>query len=449
MIKAEDFPIPYIESMKQLLGEDFPAYMETLDKKPSFALRVNTLKVSNEELFDLIQKRLRPVPWVDTGFYTDEDKSFTKSPYYYAGLYYMQEASAMTPASLCNAKPGDKVLDLCAAPGGKSTQVACKLKGEGFLVSNDLSNSRAKALLKNIEMAGIGNIFITCEEPSKLAVAYPDFFDHIIVDAPCSGEGMFRRDPAVLQAYKSRGPEFFAPIQKNILDEAAKMLKAGGEIIYSTCTYSVVEDEYTLLAFLEKHPEFSISPIVPNHGFVESDILQGCVRLFPHKLEGEGHFVARLKKDGEKQENTDRRYKKAVKLPSEVKDFLKQTNIAWKEENFFINREYIYYLPDDGVVNPSIRYIRTGLLVGRLAYHKFEPSQAFAMSLKMEDWKNPINLNFNDDRVVRYLRGETIDLEDEGKGYRLVCVDTHPLGFIKQDRNRGKNKYYPGWRMNA
>lgn len=447
MIQEKDLPKSYVEAMKELLGEEYPEYIATLHQRAFGGVRANTLKVSPEKMCELLKSDLRKVPWVETGFYTDENRGLSRSPYYYAGLYYIQEPSAMTPASVSQVRPGDRVLDLCAAPGGKSTQIAAKLQGEGVLVTNDLSNSRAKALLKNIEVSGVGNALITCEEPAKLANVYPEFFDAILVDAPCSGEGMFRRDNAVFQAYLKRGPEFFAPIQREILEEAAKMLRPGGHLVYSTCTYAKMEDEDTLCAFLEKHPEFSIDPLQMEKGFTESKILPGTIRLFPHKIDGEGHFVARLKKEGDTEHTTHHINQKKVKLPKEVEEFLHHIKRNWENERFYINREYVYYLPREAKLDRSLRYLRTGLLLGRINNKRFEPSQALAMNLKMQEWDNPVNLSIDDPQVLRYLKGETLEAQDEGSGYRLVCVEGYPLGFVKQDRMRLKNKYYPGWRM--
>lgn len=448
MLSEDKLPEKYKESMKALLKDEYDMYIESLGKASVSGLRVNTLKIEKEKLLEMLDLKLKAVPWTDTGFYLEEDYRLSKSPYYYAGLYYLQEPSAMSPAALCEVNEGDRVLDLCAAPGGKSTQIACKLKGSGVLFSNDVSSSRAKALLKNIELSGVKNVVITCEEPSKLATVYEGYFDKILVDAPCSGEGMFRRDAAVLAAYQKRGPEYFAPLQASILDSAAKMLKNGGQIIYSTCTYSKLEDEDSITGFLERHPEFFIGELPMYEGFVRSEYIRSALRLFPHKLEGEGHFVCKLVKKGEGPTDENKGYVKPVKLPKSVKDFLALTNIDFDERRFYINNEYVYYLPEDCLIEKSLRYIRTGLLIGRTTNNRFEPSQAFAMALKADEWKKPIELSLNDERVIRYLKGETIQADDEGSGYRLLCVDGFPLGFVKQETNKLKNKYYKGWRMN-
>ena len=357
----------------------------------------------------------------------------------------------MTPAMVAGIKPGDKVLDLCAAPGGKSTQAASYLQGEGLLVSNDFSASRVKALQKNIEVSGIDNVLITNEDPKNLSKVYIEYFDKIIVDAPCSGEGMFRRDSAVFRAYLGRGPEFFTGLQVSILNEAAKMLKPGGTLVYSTCTYSKVEDEGSLSEFLENHPDFKIDKIKPDFGFEESKTLPGTIRLFPHKIKGEGHFVARLKKDDravEKNENKtkDKKKRKSPKLPEELLEFLGKIKRDWDYERIFINKDYAYYLPKDALIDKSLHYIRTGLLLGEIKKNRFEPFQALAMNIKFDEWENSLNLNATDERVIKYLKGETIEADDEYMGIRLVCVDGFSLGFVKQNKMSCKNKYYQGWR---
>ena len=466
MIQEKDLPKSYVDAMKELLEGDYDAYIKSLDEKPYVGIRTNLLKLTKEKFKEILDRDFKEIPWVKEGFYFEEEKgvlttpslsniekikSISKNPYYFAGLYYIQEPSAMTPAMVAGIKPGDKVLDLCAAPGGKSTQAASYLQGEGLLVSNDFSASRVKALQKNIEVSGIDNVLITNEDPKNLSKVYIEYFDKIIVDAPCSGEGMFRRDSAVFRAYLGRGPEFFTGLQVSILNEAAKMLKPGGTLVYSTCTYSKVEDEGSLSEFLENHPDFKIDKIKPDFGFEESKILPGTIRLFPHKIKGEGHFVARLKKDDravEKNENKtkDKKKKKLPKLPEELLEFLGKIKRDWDYERIFINKDYAYYLPKDALIDKSLHYIRTGLLLGEIKKNRFEPFQALAMNIKFDEWENPLNLSATDERVIKYLKGETIEADDEYMGIRLVCVDGFSLGFVKQNKKSCKNKYYQGWR---
>lgn len=281
MISINDLPTSYIDSMRAQLGSEFESYINSLEERPVYGIRINTLKTTAEEVFSVINTDHEQIPWVKDGYYVKDTSIFTKHPFYYAGMYYIQEPSAMTPVTWLEVEPDDVVLDLCAAPGGKSTQIACGLTGKGFLVTNDLSASRCKALLKNIELSGVGNSVITCANPNDLKDVYPEFFDKVLVDAPCSGEGMFRKDKAVLTAYKQHGPEFFAPIQKSVLSAAVAMLRPGGTLVYSTCTFSKMEDEDNIDWLLENYPKMKLDKMT---------------KLYPHRIKGEGHFVARLKK---------------------------------------------------------------------------------------------------------------------------------------------------------
>lgn len=356
----------------------------------------------------------------------------------------------MTPVTWLNVKPGDRVLDLCAAPGGKTTQIACDLgrgdgfKGSGFLMTNDPSASRCKALLKNVELSGVPNVIITSAMPDELAGCYPEYFDRILVDAPCSGEGMFRKDRAVLNAYKEHGPSYFSKIQKEVLTSAATMLKPGGTLVYSTCTFSPLEDEENIRWFTDNHPEFTLDKMT---------------KLYPHKIKGEGHFVSRLIKAGTPDPSSEEisvlgtggylcKGENDKKLPKDFMTFLSKMNLTFDYQRFYLKDEYIYFLPKGTRLYKGIHYIRTGLLMGRVRNDRFEPSQALAMVLKADEWKNPLILKKDDERVLRYLKCETIDADDEENGYRLLCIDDHPLGWVKQSGYKCKNKYYPGWRYN-
>ena len=291
-------PEKYINNMKDLLGDEYEEYISSFSEPRLYGLRVNTAKISVEDFLKISPFKLTPIPWISNGFYYSEEDKPAKHPYYFAGLYYLQEPSAMTPAYVLPVESGDKVLDLCAAPGGKSTELGAKLKGTGLLVSNDISASRAKALLKNIEVFGLGNVLVTCEYPEKLKERFSGFFDKILVDAPCSGEGMFRKDSKLIKSWESQGPEYFAPIQKGILKAAADMLKEGGYLLYSTCTFSKEEDEDNIFEFLNEREDFELEHIYEYEGFVRGYGMEDAIRLFPHHLKGEGHFVALLRKKG-------------------------------------------------------------------------------------------------------------------------------------------------------
>lgn len=447
-----NLPEQFTEQMKELLKDEYSSYINSFSEERFYGLRVNTGKISAEEFSDRSGFHLQPVAWIPNGFYYQESDRPAKDPYYYAGLYYLQEPSAMTPASLLPIEPGDMVLDLCAAPGGKSTELGARLKGQGMLVANDISNSRAKSLLKNLELFGIPNICVTSDSPNRLSAVYQEFFDKILVDAPCSGEGMFRKDHGMVKSWLEHGPEYYAPLQKEIILQAASMLKPGGYLLYSTCTFSISEDEDVVRWLLNQRPDMELVSIPLWEGASGGTGLEGCVRLFPHKIKGEGHFIALLRKKGDTPGNgsatPDYKPVELDKLP-ELKEFLDMVSMPVDQNRLVSRQGLIYYLPQGYRQGHKLRYLRTGLLMGEVKKNRFEPSQAFAMALKMEEFRNCFSFVHNDPRVIRYLKGETITLEpEEGeiKGWCLICVDGYPLGFAKGNGRSLKNKYYPGWR---
>ncbi|MBR1815549.1 MAG: RsmB/NOP family class I SAM-dependent RNA methyltransferase [Lachnospiraceae bacterium] len=453
-----ELPKLYEKNMRTLLQENFEAYEACLDKSMYHGIRINTSKISVEDFLKINPFKLERVPWCDNGFYYDEtvDKP-SKHPYYYAGLYYIQEPSAMTPASVLPIKPYDKVLDICAAPGGKSTELAARLGGKGVLLSNDVSASRAKALLKNLEVFGITNYIITNENTYKLAERFTNYFDKILVDAPCSGEGMFRKSSSMITAWENNGNEMFADMQRNILSDVVKMLKPGGMMVYSTCTFAPIENEQSIeyllsldenveIASFDKYEDFDNGH--PEWGNTGNNNLSRAARLWPHRIKGEGHFVCLLKK----KESADSYSScglyniKRAKLDDTVRDFLSKIKIDFDYDRFEINNDKLYYIPDDFPDIRGLRIMRTGLYVGDIKKNRFEPSQSLAMSLKKNEFDNVIDLDINDDRVIKYLKCETI--EAEGKdGWALVCVSSYPLGWGKLKNGILKNKYLTGWRL--
>ncbi len=457
-------PEKFENRMKELLQDEYDDYLQCYDEPRYYGLRVNTNKISVEDFLKIAPWPLTPVPWIPNGFYYDGDKiQPSKHPYYFAGLYYLQEPSAMTPASRIPVEPGERVLDVCAAPGGKATELGAKLKGEGVLIANDISNSRARGLLKNLELFGIGNMMVISEEPGKLVEYFPEYFDKILIDAPCSGEGMFRKDKKMVKAWEEHGPEFFSKLQRSIITQAAAMLKPGGMILYSTCTFDPLENEKTVEYLLETCPEFKICDMEGYEGFCEgipkyvedhSEEYRKTVRIFPHKMQGEGHYLALVKKGDD---NTERKNEKtakpksgAKKLPEELEQFLKE--LAWDidKSRLDIREERVYYMPENLPMLKGVRFLRSGLLLGEVKKNRFEPSQALAMCLKKEEYPRILDLPVSDDRVIKYLKGETLDVEDitsrKEKGWYLVCVDGYPLGFGKLANQTLKNKYLPGWR---
>lgn len=476
-------PERYVQEMRELLGPEYPAYEATFNEQARNGLRINNYKLPSEVWGRINPFSLEPVPWIANGYYYGSQENPSRHPYYYAGLYYLQEPSAMTPASRLPVRPGEQVLDLCAAPGGKATELGAKLQGEGLLWANDISNSRAKALLKNLELAGIGNCCVTSEEPRRLARELPEYFDKILVDAPCSGEGMFRREPGMCRYWEERGPEEYVPIQRELLSQAWAMLRPGGMLLYSTCTFSPKENEENILWLLERQPDIQVLPPEGYEGFAPGRLgLQNCVRIFPHRMPGEGHFLALLKKAGEKSQGpgawgeaggaearqedfssrekgkkiygipgkSESRGRKSVKLCPEAEAFLGEIRRDFPGERLMERQDRLYLLPREELPQ-GLRYLRTGLYLGDTARGRFEPSQALAMNLRGEEYPRRISLGLSDPRVVRYLKGETLEAADlageKAKGWYLVCVEGYPLGWGKLSGGRLKNKYCVGWRM--
>lgn len=456
---AIQLPEKFEKRMQELLGAEYEGFVKGYDAEHAAGLRVNTMKLSPEAFRKRTPVEVRPIPWISNGFYYDADVAQpAKHPYYFAGLYYIQEPSAMTPAAVLPVEPGERVLDLCAAPGGKSTELAAKLCGEGVLVSNDISNSRAKALLKNLELFGTKNAVIVSEPPAKLAERFAGYFDKILVDAPCSGEGMFRKSPAIMKNWEQYGVEYYQKLQREILPSAVKMLRPGGMLLYSTCTFSPEEDEDTLAFLLREYPELSMEDVPLSYeGFAPgrpewadgTEEIKKAIRIWPHRMEGEGHFVALLKKsESVGAETTVYEQRKPAKLSEEAKTFLERLGLPLVYDRIVAREDRLYYLPENLPSLSGLRILRSGLLLGEMKKNRFEPSQALACALKASEYENCYNLEATDEDVLRYLKCETITAKAELKdGFVLVCVDGYPLGWGKAAKGVIKNKYLAGWRM--
>lgn len=472
-----NLPQEYCDNMRELLGEDeFNEYIKSFDKKSDMAVRINTLKISVDEWNEISSFDMCPISWTDKGFViNNSDKTIlSKHPYYFAGLYYIQEPSAMIPAAILPVEEGDRVLDLCAAPGGKATELAAKLNGTGILVANDISVSRAMALAKNLQMTGARNVVVTAETPDKLSEKFDGFFDKILIDAPCSGEGMFRREPRMIKDWLANGPEYYSKLQKEILDKAYTMLKPGGMMVYSTCTFSVMEDEAVIQWFTDKYKDMSICTVENKDGFsygrpdmVENGdkSLEKCIRIFPHRSKGEGHFATLLKKeDKNKQSDSENDAsgpikKKQIRNKALGKNCLsKEKNKDYIDEiNQFIKidgcqdminiKKDVVSLAVSGINLRGLRVIQDGLILGEIK-KKFEPSPQLALSFGRNEFSRMVDFVADDIEVIKYLKGETIQTDSTLKGWGLVTVDGYPLGWCKGNGNGMlKNKYYPGWRL--
>lgn len=458
-----NLPIEFEKKMKAFLGDEWDDFLYSYDNNRFQALRFNTLKVQSQEERMRILKTLKissdkKVSWANEAYYFDENVRPGKHPYHEMGLYYIQEPSAMSAAALLAPKPGMRVLDLCAAPGGKSTQLATYLGDSGLLVSNEINTQRCRILSQNIERMGIKNAIVTNEDSFVLASHFPGFFNAIQVDAPCSGEGMFRKLPEAIEQWSMENVAICAERQKEILDNAAVMLKPGGTIVYSTCTFSKEENEDVIEYFLERHPDFT---------------LEEMERFWPHKVDGEGHFVAKLVRRGcvdtdlkadrktKKNKNSKNRKnetkpaltKENMKLLSEFLDeTISEDVAAWiKNSRLVMFGEQLYRLPDMEVDIKELKVQRAGLHIGEFKKQRFEPSHSLALALKLNDAKNVVKLTCDNPQTIGFFNGQSVMLSDEQaaeckKGWALVCVDGYTAGWGKVNGTQVKNHYPKGLR---
>lgn len=453
-----NLPVDFCERMKNLLKEEYDDFIASYEMPPATSLRLNPLKGGGRPSLVEDTFRLSPVLWCEEGFYYEKEQRPGKHAYHEAGLYYIQEASAMAVAEALQAAPGDKVLDLCSAPGGKSSQIAAAMKGEGILVSNEIHTKRAGILSENIERLGIRNALVVNESPDRLAEFFPSYFDKILVDAPCSGEGMFRKDPKTAGEWSLEAVHSCALRQKEILKAADKMLKAGGRMVYSTCTFSPEEDEESIAEFLREHENYCLeSP--KNHayfsegislsGSLESGELKKSCRLWPHKLRGEGHFFAVLKKKPEEKKTGRLPLQKGVSIKAcaEYRDFEKSfLKIRFEGEKIYFG-DQLYLLPKDCPDLKGLKVIRPGLHLGSRKKGRFEPSHALALALTKEDVVYASELSLESGEVNAYIEGQTLQREGE-KGWYLLLADGYSLAWGKLSKNTMKNHYPKGLRKN-
>ncbi len=440
----EKLPQNYLDEAKTIFKDEYDDYLESLSSIQVNGLRVNTQKISVEEFIKIAPFKLEKIPWTDDGFYFDEQDRPSKHPYYYAGLYYIQEPSAMLPAQSLPIDENDIVLDACAAPGGKSLKLADKLNNTGILFSNDISVSRAQILLSNLERHGVKNSFVIAEDLLKLD-RFDNCFDKILLDAPCSGQGMFRKQPELVKSYIEKGSDYYAPVQKQLICKAVEMLKEGGMMVYSTCTFSKKENEDVVEYALEKYPQLKVVPLRRSEGFVSglTRKTENCARLYPHRIKGEGHFVALLQK-GDKKENKNIEAN-TVNKPDDL--FFRNIDMSFSNGNFIRRENRLYFEPDHPFDLKGLRVLRSGLYLGESRHDRFEPSLALALALKEKEYKNTVSLSIEDERVLKYLRCETINVSDFDKeGYVLIAVEGYPLGFGIVNKGILKNKYPANYR---
>ncbi|WP_303870711.1 RsmF rRNA methyltransferase first C-terminal domain-containing protein [Acetobacterium wieringae] len=460
-------PEAFKEKMKNLMGESYQSLLDSYDQPESKGIRTNTLKITPDELANKLPFNTQGVNWCKEGFYIDHTVRPGKNPYYYAGLYYVQEPTAMAAVEVLDPQPGDWVLDLCAAPGGKSTQIGARLQGTGVLVANELVNSRAGILSTNIERMGITNALVTNEFPERLVDSFYESFDKILVDAPCSGEGMFRKDPGALADWSLERVDRCRGKQEKILESAHRLLKPGGVLVYSTCTFSPEENEQMIESFIEKYPyevETVELPGIFEHGRIawtrkQQDAIAKTLRIMPMTVKGEGHFIAKLKKLPGQGENLDlkqgyakSRLKKAARLElQDYCDFAKNNldpEFSQKiEDRLYLLGEHLYAIPKGILLEriANLKLLRPGLHLGTFKKNRFEPSYALAMALGLSQAQNSCNLT-DEELAYQYLKGEALNLK-ASKGWILLGYDGYPLGFGKASEGLIKNHYPKGLRI--
>ncbi|MCI8663166.1 MAG: RNA methyltransferase [Hungatella sp.] len=475
---GQRLPKQFLIKMKSLLGEEYDSFLQSYHAERARGIRLNPLKVFHEEEKKELTARfgLRKVPWAEEGYYYDMETRPGNHSFHEAGVFYIQEPSAMAVAELLKPEPGERVLDLCAAPGGKTTQIGGKLLGRGFLLSNEIHPARAKILSQNVERMGIVNTVVTNEDPETLALRFPCFFHKIVVDAPCSGEGMFRKEEEASKQWSPENVAMCARRQAEILDQAAIMLKPGGRMIYSTCTFSPEENERNIEKFLERNRDFSIEHGARPEGlscgraeWSETGLkaLTDTFRIWPHVAEGEGHYLAVLKKDGDAK---DFSLKKSSR-PAYVKD--RQVKEAWRtfaEETFtreghrafgedalnhmVLFGDQLYLIPKEMPDLKGLKVLRPGLHLGTLKKNRFEPSHALALCLNREQVKGVKAMEEEGPEIKAYLRGEVLR-SDTGekpygdKGWVLMLAGSYSIGWSRQVGDTFKNCYPKGLRRRS
>ena len=457
-ILSIQLPEAFITKMKNLLKEETAMFLKTYQDERTAGLRLNPLKITNEKWESISPFPIEKIPFTDYGYYYHYQQDEPgKHPYHRAGLYYIQEPSAMSVARLLDAKPTDKVLDLCAAPGGKSTQIGCAMESRGLLISNEIHPKRAKALSENIERFGLTNTVVTNETPERLSQHFPFYFDKILLDAPCSGEGMFRKDEEARQYWSQEHVELCRERQLEILDSAYQMLKENGILVYSTCTFSPEENEQVIETFLNKYPDMELLTIEKRNGIeggrpewtkYRLSEVEKCARLWPHKLKGEGHFAAKLIKTSITPESPTKLFKSKKKQDWKdyflfEREYLQQ--VDWK--NLHVFGSVIHSLPEECPDLSGLKVLRAGLHLGELKKNRFEPNHALALALMKKQSRQTMDLSLEGEDWQRYLKGETLKGTGQFKGWVLMTINGFPLGWGKESNGWIKNLYPKGLRV--
>ncbi len=446
-------PEKFAERMKILLGDDFDNYIKSLNDNPVRAFRVNTDKISVEDFLKINTFNISKIPYVENGFYFDDEK-IGNHPYHHAGMIYVQEPGAMMPAECVEIEPDWCVLDMCAAPGGKSTQLKNKLGENGLLVSNEIIPSRCKILTGNVERLGLKNVVTTCMDTKRLAENFPGTFDMIMVDAPCSGEGMFRKEEIAIDEWSEENVKSCALRQSEILENAVKCLKNGGYIVYATCTFSLDENEKTVDDFLKNHSDFELVrvPEVVEKSTCDGIKFPGCEcenihlarRFYPHKNKGEGQFAAVLHNINSPCNYPLNRGENKVKIDKIIYDFLDENLVDYDRERVLLHKGTpVYFDPDFEVGRATV--FAMGITIGEVRKGYLQPHHQFFMGMG-DSFKRKIDLTPDSDEIKKYLHGEEIEASCPN-GWAVVTVNGCAVGGAKVVNGRAKNHYPKGLRI--
>lgn len=466
--KKTVLPEAFAARMQRLLGSEYEPFAASFERERQYGLRRNLLKGSEEEFVGRMPFLLEKISWAGEGYYYDAQSRPGRHVLHEAGAYYIQEPSAMAVAEVLSPKPGERILDLCAAPGGKSTQIAGRMRGQGLLISNEVNGDRARVLSQNVERMGVTNCVVCSEQPERIAVFFPAFFDRVLVDAPCSGEGMFRKDEAAEGEWSPAAVARCAKRQALILEEAAKTVRPGGVLVYSTCTFSPEENEGTISGFLHRHEEYQIEETVFEGVFSPGRAdwiekpgtgIEHTLRLWPHLIRGEGHYVARLRKRGALQEkmSVENAPEKTVWKVTGDKKLCKLTE-AFLREELGIGGEWlarhpgqitkfgdqIYLMPEGMPSLDGIRVLRPGLHLLTEKKNRFEPAHALARTCLQNDTEK--RLEMTEKEAVSCLRGESLCCGEE-RGWTVLFYEGYALGFGKASGGQMKNHYPRGIRI--
>jgi len=465
---SNSLPPSFLARMQYQLGDEYDDFLASYRQPPDIGLRVNTLKLTPEKFEAISPFQLTNIPWAPAGYVVPPKIRPGKHPYHAAGLYYLQDPSAMAVVELLAPKPGERVLDIAAAPGGKATHIAALMSGDGLLVANDLNLRRSQILAKNLERWGARNAIVLNETPARLLGHFGAYFDRVIVDAPCSGEGMFRKDPAARTAWMPKLVENCAVRQDSILVDAAKLVCKGGVLAYATCTFAPEENEGTIARFLDSHPEFELidpplftgfcsgRPDWLGENMAQSQIMQRTVRLWPHHALGEGHFIALLRRRVQSDSShlsihRERPPMFSHSLPLFQKNereyfdqfFTKTLNWQPPEDRLALMGSHLYQIPADCSDLRGLKVIHWGWWLGTMKKKRFEPSHALCMGLRAQDVRDVVPLTLDNPAVDRYLRGEVLSSSGDD-GWTIVSVDDFPLGWGKRVQGRLKT-HLPAW----